>query len=157
MAPTPKAPIVLALAALVAALGGGYLFQGSRAGPELRVAAARARKLADAEHAGKEWEWPSAFADVHPEARWRIESVCFNEGGRRPRVVGPDGVIRTQSCLVDAAQWLDDIAEESDERRASAWIVLGFVVPCLGLSLLIGRRQRALARALRTDPTEGDI
>ncbi|MBK9000311.1 MAG: hypothetical protein IPM35_31720 [Myxococcales bacterium] len=143
-----KATIPLLVAATFVTGGGLYLHRTSSGSAELRRAAAHARKLADEEHAGKNWEWPGAFADASSEARWRIESVCFKEGGRRPRVVGPDGVIRSQSCLVDAAAWLDDGAEVLDDRRASSWLALAFAVPCLGLALFVGRRQRARTRAL---------
>lgn len=138
-----KTTLPLLVAAALATVGGLYLHRTSSGSAELRRAAARARALAAEEHAGKRWEWPGAFADASAEARRRVQSVCLEEGGRRPSIVGPDGVLRTQSCLVDAAAWLDEGAEDLDDRRASSWLALGFAVPCLGLALLIGRRQRA--------------
>jgi hypothetical protein len=146
----------LLLAAAVTLVGGIYLHRTSSGSAELRRAAARARALADQEHAGKRWEWPGAFSDASAEARWRVESVCFREGGRRPRIVGPDGFVRAQSCLVDAAAWLDEGAESLDDRRASAWCAWACALACLGLALALGRRHRATARALSDASEAGD-
>lgn len=143
-----RLPVGLLVLGIFVASAGLYLHRTSAGGAELRRVAARARKLAEQEHAGKSWDWPGAFADTSSDARRRVESVCFKEGGRRPRVVGPDGVTRPQSCLVDAAEWLDETARELDDRRSLSWLALGFAVPCLGVALLLGFRLRAQARAL---------
>ncbi|MEZ4223631.1 MAG: hypothetical protein R3B13_21965 [Polyangiaceae bacterium] len=141
--------LLLAAAALLFGVGSGVQFYRSGGVAELRATAQRARGFAAEEHDGKRsWSWPETFAAAHPEARRAVHSVCFEEGGFRPLVTGADGKQRHQSCLIDAANWMDDMATEREDRRLGA-MALGLAALLAGLAaLFIERRRRHVARAL---------